>query len=180
MRLIFIFFLLLSTKSCNYTEKQSINNVETIEEAVYNILELCKADKINSLNEKYVNPDIGVYEKKKIGLVAEFLHTREIEKTTSSTGTIYQVLTNLDDIDINQKIDFYNDLEYNCDRFKWNKTGLIASKNFNIESNNNLNVIKEDSYMIVLTDNDIVFYLTKLKDRFYITIIDRTIADCSA
>ena len=34
--------------------------------------------------------------------------------------------------------------------------------------------------MIVLTDNDIVFYLTKLKGRFYITIIDRAIADCSA
>lgn len=185
MRLTLIIFLLLSTKNCNYTEKQSINNAETIEEAVYTILELCKSDNIKELNEKYVNPDIGVYEKKKIGLIAEFFHTKEIEKTTTSTGTIYQVITNLDNIDITQKLEYDNDLEYNCDSFKWNKSGLIASTNFNIESGDtlkldNLNVIKENSYMIVLTDSDIVFYLTKVKERFYITIIDRVITDCSA
>lgn len=184
MRLTFLLFLLLVIKSRNNTEKHSINDIETIEEAVNNILMLCKADKINELNRKYINPNIGVYEKKKIGLLAEFFHTNEIEKTTSSTGTIYQILTNLDEIDINQKLEFYNNLKYNCENSKWNKSGLIASKDFN-KSGKKLkldisNLIEKNSYMIVLTNNDIVFYLTNLKGRFYITLIDRMITDCSA
>jgi hypothetical protein len=186
MRLTFFIFLLLFTKNCSNTEKQSLNNIETIEEAVYNILTLCKTDKINDLNKKYINPNIGIYEKKKIGLMAEFFHTHEIEKITSSTGTIYQILTNLDKIDINQKLVFYDNLKYNCENLEWNKSGLIASKNFNINKSrkklklDSSNLIEKNSNMIVLTNSNIVFYLTKLKGRFYITMIDRMITDCSA
>lgn len=186
MRLTFYIFLLLFTKNCNNAQNQSLNNDETIEEAVYTILMLCKEDKISDLNKKYINPNIGVYEKKKIGLMPEFLHTYEIEKTTSSTGTVYQILTNINNIDINQKLEYYNNLKYNCDSSEWNKSGLIASKNFNINKSkkrlklDNLNIIEKNSHMIVLTNSEIVFYLTKIKGKFYITIIDRTITDCSA
>ena len=93
--------------------------------------------------------------------------------------------------------------EFDCDQMKWNKTGLYCDS-FNIDnllSATALNIKKyvnptipdteirefeemeKKSVRIVLSNihgGDLVFYMTKINNNWYITILDRCSSDCSA
>jgi hypothetical protein len=92
---------------------------------------------------------------------------------------------------------------YDCNSMKWSKSGLYCdtiNRDFllsttarNLEANKGIKVPDEEiqkfvelenrSRRIVLTDKDggeLIFYLTMIDKKWYITILDRVTSDCSA
>ena len=93
--------------------------------------------------------------------------------------------------------------EYDCDKMKWNKIGIfydISSTNrLLFQTTRNLKEIRRDdislkeiesfklleakSRRVILTDkngSDLIFYLSKINNKWLLTIIDRVTSDCSA
>lgn len=92
---------------------------------------------------------------------------------------------------------------YDCDLFEWNKHGiycdtlhinkLLSTTAINLKEDREDNIPESEIYSfkelekkskrIVLSDSsggELVFYLTLIDDKWYLTIIDRLTSDCSA
>lgn len=92
---------------------------------------------------------------------------------------------------------------FNCDSMKWSKTGLycdtlkidflLSSIARHLQATKGIKVpdeeiqkfieIENKSRRIVLSDNDggeLIFYLTMIDKKWYLTILDRVSSDCSA
>ena len=105
------------------------------------------------------------------------------------------------------KTDFnikYQDLPiFDCNTEKWSKIGLycdtakidnlLSKIAFNLNEYNDYNIpvktiekfkeMENKSHKIVLTDSDdgeLIFYLTLIENKWYLTILDRVSSDCSA
>jgi hypothetical protein len=148
---------------------------------------------------KYINKNVGLYQLDRIGVFDHYNHF----KTLSFSGTTYpQVLFNQSK-NIKLPILKYAELPtWNCDKKAWSKKGLYVDttktdhllskicKNRNnyipdtipnktIQFFHNL---ENKSRRIVLYDNskvELVFYLTYLNDKWFLTIIDNVSSDCS-
>ncbi|UWX57052.1 hypothetical protein NY406_07410 [Chlorobaculum sp. MV4-Y] len=92
---------------------------------------------------------------------------------------------------------------YDCGREAWSKTGLFCDPKYrdallsttaiNLKKNGlreispemiaRFRALEAKSIRVVLVDaagNDLVFYMTKIDSRWYLTILDRVSSDCSA
>jgi len=92
---------------------------------------------------------------------------------------------------------------YDCGREAWSKTGLFCDpkhrdvllstmainlkrsglKEISQETIDRFRALEAKSVRVVLVDvngNDLVFYLTRIGERWYLTILDRVSSDCSA
>jgi hypothetical protein len=93
--------------------------------------------------------------------------------------------------------------EYDCQREAWSKTGLFCDpkhrdallsttainlkrnglKEISQETIDRFRALEAKSVRVVLVDangNDLVFYLTRIGERWYLTILDRVSSDCGA
>ena len=168
---------------------------------VYEIIFAIENKDFNLLNF-YVHPTFGFYDVFKIDNIQTIVHHNSIKDYTyENLEEISQVIKERDD-DINYRAIKYEDPKFDCsysdDKFYgWSKNGLFLSadikeyltKHMTYFNTNKLEIYdKEDfykakivektSYKVTLTSY-IVFYITKLEDRFYITLFDRVITNCS-
>ena len=182
MKKAILFLFILLSISCRVKPKQ-VNADEKLTATIYEILKLSNKKDIKKINEKYIHSEFGIYEVSRIGITDEVKHWNDIKIEKSALGTIFQIITNVNVEDYSKEIIKYN-VNYNCDDFEWEKKGLFFS---NIITNHRISevfkknkVIEANNYRIVLTEKDLIFYLTKIDDNFYITLIDRVTTDCSA
>lgn len=106
-------------------------------------------------------------------------------------------MTNLNQENVSEKVIDYN-VKFDCGTFEWDKEGIfitnkiiypkiskIISNNLEIQnysksSLEKINNNEKNSFRIVITESDIIFYLTRISNKYYITLIDRVTTDCSA
>ncbi|MEM9685888.1 MAG: hypothetical protein AAF934_03090 [Bacteroidota bacterium] len=92
---------------------------------------------------------------------------------------------------------------YSCSEEKWSKTGLycdlttrdylLSTTAYNLEkyelgtidnaTMEAFKILEQNSHRVVLTDKDdnaLIFYLTRIKSKWYLTILDTVSGDCSA
>lgn len=148
---------------------------------------------------QFINKEIGVYQLDRIGVFDHYNHFKSI---SFSKNTYPEVLftesKNIKLIPLK-----YSTLPtFNCDKGNWSKTGLFAdtTKTHHLLStickDRNKNVpdlipektirffydLENKSRRIVLNDNggiELVFYLSYINNKWFLTIIDNVSSDCS-
>ena len=191
---IFIFSLLFVACSTNELSKQEkeVQRQEVSKELLNDIsyiLFLLKQKDLDNLNSRFINPKIGLYEvyKSDIENKITFKHSYEID----------EIVDIIDSFEIKQEIIIFNCSPYNDAFYGWNKDGTflttqikpylsqiiqeqnkITPNKYKIEELANIALIEKTSYELIVTNN-VIFYLTKIDNLWYITLIDKIKTDCS-
>ena len=191
---IFIFSLLFVACSTNELSKQEkeVKRQEVSKELLSDIsyiLFLLKQKDLDNLNSRFINPKIGLYEvyKSDIENKITFKHSYEID----------EIVDIIDSFEIKQEIIIFNCSPYNDAFYGWNKDGTflttqikpylsqiiqeqnkITPNKYKIEELANIALIEKTSYELIVTNN-VIFYLTKIDNLWYITLIDKIKTDCS-
>lgn len=173
------------------------NDSKNLKENIYIIIKAFKekdAEKINDM----IHPDLKLFVLFRRGTMDEFYKTDKID----FKNPVPEYLPYFDfNADYNLK---YNTLPvYNCDDEKWDKTGLYCDtvktdhllsktayelkkwRGDNIEQTtiNRFKDIENKSHRIVMIDKnegELIFYLTLIDKKWFLTILDRVSSDCSA
>ncbi|AXX93885.1 hypothetical protein [Arcobacter ellisii] len=168
-------------------EREKVSK-ELLDEIGY-ILFLFKQKDLDTLNARLINPKFGVY---------------EIYKNENTNKITFRHFLKLDEI--SDSIDSYEikeeEVTFDCSPtndafYGWSKEGVFLTTNIKpylSQMMNDINKIlpnryKEDelkrveqiektSYEVIVTYNKI-FYLTKIDNKWYITLIDNVKTDCS-
>lgn len=150
---------------------------------------------------RYIHPTFGFYDVFKLDGMQSVVHKKSIDNDVyEGLEELSHVLSERDD-DINFRAIKIATPDFNCSydndkNYGWNDSGLFINahvKTYLSDYMNEFNktnqdfytkedfykakIIEKTGYQVVLTPF-IVFYVTKLDDRFYITLFDRAVTDC--
>lgn len=174
------------------------------EETAKAILKLLKDDDIATINKDYIHPQFGFYNIYRMGVMDLFEHHLQLKsekdldiKSLETTET--PLLSGFSE-DKNIPELSRTDVEFDCGEMKWKKEGFFINNNLTypslpevmkrIETDREEKVsaqdkeraefVQKNSVRVVSTNSDIIFYLTKIDGKWYITLVDRVTTDCSA
>lgn len=166
-------------------EKEPVT--QNLKNEINEILQLIKQNNLALLNSKYIHPINGYYE------VTKFEHRN-----------IFEIKNNISNID-NQIDSFEIKIEkvtFNCSPlddslYGWDKEGvflnpqtipyitkimeesnLLQANRFKKEEIEKADFIEQTSYEVTIPYS-LIFYLTKIDNKWYITLIDNVTTDCS-
>jgi len=175
--LIVIFFSACSVKF-DYLIRPKIMN-ETLSNNIKSILYLIEKNDLQTLNKKYIHNKFGFYEVDVDDMQIIVTHKDVLEELDKYVGS-FDIKTE----DVNFYCSPYNDALYG-----WSQDGVFVSTNIerylldylkesNLKKKKFIKQILKNSVEVIVTYNTI-FYLTKIDDRYYITLIDNVKTDCS-
>lgn len=188
-----ISWLSFNLKSCKPAENP---NAE-LEKTIVKVVKAFQENDVATLN-KMISPDKGLTILFRRGVLDEFVKLDKIDFANPVPD--YKFYTDFTAVD---KVVFKHLPSSDCENLIWSKYGLFCDENAidSILSTAALNQIEyggqvipeadinafkaleKDSRRVVLADakgGEIVFYLTKMQDQWYLTLIDRVTSDCSA
>ena len=166
-------------------EKEPVT--QNLKNEINEILQLIKQNNLALLNSKYIHPINGYYE------VTKFEHRN-----------IFEIKNNISNID-NQIDSFEIKIEkvtFNCSPlddslYGWDKEGvflnpqtipyitkimeesnLLQANRFRKEEIEKADFIEQTSYEVTIPYS-LIFYITKIDNKWYITLIDNVTTDCS-
>jgi hypothetical protein len=163
---------------------------------------LSKRD-LQTLNTKFINPKVGIYNLSKINGLPSFTHQNMIYNVIESENEEISDLINFIPKDAINYVIIEQDLKFNCSPnddayYGWTGEGLYLSRvtndylskmitaldekqetKYSEEEIKIAKFVEDESYKIILTP-DIVFYVNKIDKKWYITLFDRITTDCSS
>lgn len=167
-------------------EKEPITPVLINE--ISQILLLVKQNNLALLNNKYIHPSYGFYDITKF----EKENTFEIKKSITT-----EFSNEIDIVDVKIEKATFNCSPLDDSSYGWDKEGvyldtqikpyitnimeevnLLEVDKFKKEDLERANFIEQTSYEITIPYN-VIFYLTKIENNWYITLIDNVATDCS-
>ncbi len=184
---------LISTTSCEPNVQK--NEVESV---IADILHLASQDDMKAINAKYINKEFGIFDIYRIGAQDEFEVLDALPlKGEDWPHMPYGDIFNVED---NRKKMREEYVEFDCGDFVFLKSGTFYSKElryplispivtfhtkYDAQTYDDtllkkIEFLESNSIRVVDTSSDFIFYITKIDDRWYITIIDRVTTDCSA
>ncbi len=170
---------------------------------IHNIIEDMISYNLIDINKKYVSSDFGLYNVSKIEGLRTFTFQKEIYNIVDSSTDEFSHFIKRIDKNTNKKDIQVKNVSFDCSPnndafYGWNHYGAFISsktkpylstlmkKENSISPNkygqkdlHKAKVIEKMSYEIVITP-EIVFYLSPIKNKWYITLIDRISTDCSS
>lgn len=172
-------------------------NENEFEKTLLKIIKAFKEKDASTFNGQ-INNDIGLVVLFRRGIPNEFSRTDKID----FKKPVPEYLPYFD-FSTDYKIKYQALPVFDCDSMKWSKTGiycdttqidyLLSTTARHLEAYKGVKVpdseieefikIENKSRRIVLTDNDggeLIFYLTLIDNKWYLTILDRVSSDCSA
>lgn len=187
-----IFFTACSTNQVSLSVEKKLErenvSVDLLNEISF-ILVLLKQNNLEVINSKLINPKFGIYE------IYKDENTNNI--TFKHTLQIDEISDDVDSFEIKQELNTFNCSPENDAFYGWSKEGTFLTPNIkpylsNIMKKENVvqvdkykkeelqrvEVIEKTSYEVIVTYN-IIFYLTKIDGKWYITLIDKVKTDCS-
>lgn len=196
---VFIFSLFIIACSVNETTfegnifkkkvevREPISNV-LVSEINY-ILLLLKQNERGILNSKFINPIYGLYEvyKDETDNKITFEHRLEIDEISNI----------IESFDIKEEEPIFNCSPFDDASYGWYKEGVFLTPNtkpylselmkkanlievdkYNEEDIKRAIFIEKTSYVVTIPYN-IIFYITKIDNQWYITLIDKVVTNCS-
>lgn len=177
-------------------EKVSVELLNTIED----IKQLIVKHDYKSLNDKYINKRFGFFDKFKVENKVQIkkLYTIKFSKKEKNYYSIENKISRVGKNTKSLKLATFNP-SFNCSPlndafYGWNKDGLFLSDKsegfiypksekvllaYQEEDYDFEKIVQKTSYKISFTDEELVFYLSKVDKKWYITLFDRTLTDCS-
>ena len=194
--LIFIFLSFFIT-ACSVNNNQLQVNQKKIYEKepitpqlkneINQILQLIKQNNLALLNSKYIHPINGYYDVTKF----EYKNIFEIKNSISELNN------EIDSFEIKTEKVTFNCSPLDDSLYGWNKEGvflnsqttpfitkimeeanILQTNRFKKEEIEKADFIEQTSYEVIIPYN-IIFYITKLENNWYITLIDNVTTDCS-
>ncbi|MGB5792590.1 hypothetical protein [Poseidonibacter sp.] len=177
-------------------EKISVELLNTID----NIKELISKHDYKSLNENYINQRFGFFDKFKVDNKVNVIKLNKIQFDKndkdyfSIANQIHRTRKKTSLLKIINGNPLFDCSPNNDAFYGWNKEGLFLSdkaeaftynksekilENYSDEDFDFEQIVSKTSYKVSFTDEEIIFYLSKIDDKWYITLFDRTITDCS-
>ena len=194
--LIFIFLSFFIT-ACSVNNNQLQVNQKKIYEKepitpqlkneINQILQLIKQNNLALLNSKYIHPINGYYDVTKF----EYKNIFEIKNSISELNN------EIDSFEIKTEKVTFNCSPLDDSLYGWDKEGVFLNSQttpfitkimeeanilqinrFKKEEIEKADFIEQTSYEVIIPYN-IIFYITKLENNWYITLIDNVTTDCS-
>jgi hypothetical protein len=156
---------------------------------INHILFLLKQNDLDELNNRFIYKQYGLYEISKNNEDNKMILNKKLQ--------IDEISDAIDSFEIKQEDVIFNCSPYDDSNYGWNKEGVFISANikpylsdimkqenllnintYSQEEINKANFIEKTSYEIVIPYN-VVFYITKINNQWYITLIDKIKTDCS-
>ncbi|WP_128326723.1 hypothetical protein [Arcobacter suis] len=151
------------------------------------ILQLIKQNNLALLNSKYIHPINGYYDVTKF----EYKNIFEIKNSISELNN------EIDSFEIKTEKVTFNCSPLDDSLYGWDKEGvflnsqttpfitkimeeanILQTNRFKKEEIEKADFIEQTSYEVIIPYN-IIFYITKLENNWYITLIDNVTTDCS-
>ncbi len=176
---------------------------ELLKNRINGILKTMASNDLIKLNKEYIHSEFGFYNLFKIDGIKVFLEQKEIYNIIEDeTEEISHIITRVKNGSTKLKI-IEKDIKFDCSPnndafYGWNDDGLFLSsitdsfllkmmKEINVYQKNEYNKkdfqkaekIEKTSYKVILTP-ELSFYITKIDDNWYLTLIDRITTDCSS
>lgn len=176
---------------------------DLLKNRIRGILNTMATNDLMKLNQEYIHPEFGFYNLFKVDGIKVFLEQKEIyniveEETEEVSHIISRVKNDSTKLQIIQKNIVFDCSPHDDAFYGWNDDGLFLSSltdNFlsNMMKETNIyqkdkykekdlqkaELIEKTSYKVVLTP-ELSFYITKIDNNWYITLIDRITTDCSS
>jgi hypothetical protein len=175
----------LAISNPKFNDKKEIQAVAT---KIFNLL--YKKDTA-TLNKNYIHPKYGFYILHRMGTLDQFTKYKEIDSYI------------LKFLNFNKKSKlkiYWQSTNFSCEYEKWDKEGIFITYNKPyshikdiisfIEENNittyskaqkeSVDFLSTNNYILVNTQLDIIVYIKKIDNKYYITHIDTLQNDCSA
>lgn len=183
---IILIFILLLFSSCAVNQNRlELIKKEPIDEELLShvryILYLVQTNDLKNLNEIYINKNYGYFE----------VNLNELENKPQIVKKyqIDEIDTYIESFDIQNIEVSFNCSPYNDAFYGWNKDGVFIFEPKTNYLDNFLNdktkeekeftqKVKNISYEVIATNNTI-FYITKIDNKYYITLIDNLKTNCS-
>ena len=148
------------------------------------ILYLLKTNDIETLNKFYINPQYGVY--------TVYMTDFDNVMTFKKEDRIDEINNIVDNFDIQEGIVTFNCSPTNDAYYGWDKDGTFITSNtkpylshlmsdktkYKEDELKRVEIIEKTSREVIVTNN-IIFYLTNIDGKRYITLIDYVTTDCS-
>ena len=176
---------------------------ELLKNRIRGILNTMAKNDLIKLNKEYIHPEFGFYNLFKIDGAEVFLEQKEIyniieDETEEVSHIISRIKNDSTKLKIIQKNIVFECSPNNDEFYGWNDDGLFLSsltdsllskmmKETNIYQKDKYKTkdfqkaqrIEKTSYKVILTP-ELSFYITKIDNNWYITLIDRITTDCSS
>lgn len=176
---------------------------EQLKNRIHSILNSMSKNDLGTLNQMYIHPEFGFYNLFKIDGSKVFLEQKIVYNILEEESEeISHIISRVNPSSSNLKI-IEKNIIFNCSPnddafYGWSDDGLYLSnktdtflsklmKETNIYQKDKYKIkdfekaalIEKTSYKVVLTP-ELSFYITKIDDNWYITLIDRITTDCSS
>jgi len=181
--LLALLFVSCAVNEANLQKKEPIKeaiNEELISQVRY-ILHLLENNNTKKLNSDYINKELGYYEVS----LDENLNTPTIMKKTKLTDLDdYVESYNVQNIEVDFHCSPHNDAFYGWDNdgvFIFDPKNNYLVNKLETSTGKEQEFIKQiiqNSYEVVITNN-MIFYITKVDKKYYITLIDNLKTNCS-
>lgn len=176
---------------------------ELLKSRIRDILKSMSMNDLPKLNQDYIHPEFGFYNLFKIDGIKVFLEQKMIYNIVDDeTEELSHIISRINPSSSKLKI-IEKNVKFNCSPnddafYGWSEDGLYLSsktdtflskmmKETNIYQKDKYkskdfqkaDLIEKTSYKVILTP-ELSFYITKIDDNWYITLIDRITSDCSS
>ena len=156
---------------------------------INHILFLLKENNLEAINSKFINPNFGFYE--------VYKDDKENKISLFQKTSLDEISDDIDSFDIKQENANFNCSPYNDAFYGWDNEGVFLTPNTNInlsqlmieqnltapnkykdEDIKRAKFIEKTSYEVIIPYN-IIFYITKIEEQWFITLVDKIKTNCS-
>lgn len=171
------------------------NKQQKFEQAVTGIMECLAKDDLDAINKKYIHPTYELFVIYRVGVPDIFYRSATLEKD-SVYSSPYFYTAGLQPAKRALKLAA---VDYDCNHERWSRNGFFYQQNVPEQLSNivafmkqyegedteaetleAIRVIEKNSYRIVDTESSVVFWLSWINNKWYLTVFDLVSMDCSA
>lgn len=189
-KILIVVCLLLSSAPMLAQSKQ-----QKFEQAVSEIMDYLAKDDLATINKKYINPELQLFVLYRMGVPDIFYRTATLEKDSVYSSPYFYTAA----LSPGKRALKLAAVDYDCNRERWTRNGFFYQQNVPQQLSNivafmkqyegveaeqeiveAIRIIEKSSYRIVDTESDVVFWLSWINNKWYLTVFDLVSMDCSA
>lgn len=171
------------------------NKQQKFEQAVTEIMECLAKDDLGTINKKYIHPAYELFVVYRMGVPDIFYRTATLEKDSIYSSPYFYTAA----LQQGKRVLKLAAVDYDCNHERWSRNGFFYQQNVpnqlsdivaftkkyegvetEAETLAAIRVIEKSSYRIVDTESSVVFWLSWIDNKWYLTVFDLVSMDCSA